>query len=364
MSTFDVAHQRLRNSGLTGEPFGGAVSVVRWLCAVQAQDYAGARWAIAQRTGGATAADIDRLFNEGAILRTHVLRPTWHFVLPADIRWLLQLTGPRVAAAAAYYDRALGLDSTVFARSNTALGRALQGEVMLTRKEIGERLRRSGIDADNQRLGHLLMHAELDGVVCSGGLRGRQLTYALLDERAPATRAVDPDAALGELATRYFASHGPAQLRDFAWWSGLTIGQARSGAEMAWPRLDSTTLDGTTYFFAETSAPPRVRRPMVHLLPNWDEYLVGYADRTAHYDGAVFATPPTSLELLASSVVVDGRLVGGWRRAIRGDEVTVTAILKIALTTAQRAALERTCKRYSRFLARPVQLVTEGPATL
>jgi hypothetical protein len=358
MASIDIAVQRMRSSRLTGNPLPAATDVVRWLCAVQAQDYAGVKWAIAQRTAAVSDAELDRLFNEGAILRTHVLRPTWHVVLPADIRWLLRLTAPRVKAAVAYYDRVLGLDNAAFTRGNVAIGRALQAGGALTRTEIGEVLRRSGLDIDNQRLGHLLMRAELDGVVCSGGLRGRQLTYALLDERAPEAPALDGDAALAELATRYFAGHAPAQVRDFAWWSGLSLRQARTGIEMATPHLDRVMLEGVPHYSAEAAETPRRGRPLVHLLPNWDEYVVGYADRSAHVTAAAFPAPPTSMALLANSVVINGRIVGGWRRTVARDGVVVRTTLKVDITPAQRTGLERACQRYSRFLDRPVELLT------
>lgn len=358
MAALDLARERLTSSRLSGNPLESAQSVVGWLCAVQAQDYPGAKWAIAQRTDGVTDAGIDQLLNEGVIVRTHVLRPTWHIVLPADIRWLLQLTAPRVIAASAYYERILGLDSGMFARSNRGIGEALAGGLALTRMEIGEALRRRGIDVDNQRLGHLLMRAELDGIVCSGGLRGRSHTYVLLDERVPPAPSLERDAALAELATRYFASHGPAQVGDFAWWSGLTIGQARSAVQLAGPALESAALDGRTYFYRELSSPARGRRPLVHLVPNYDEYLVGYADRSAHVAADVFPAPPTSMDLLANSVVVDGQVVGGWRRSAARGEVVVTTTLRTALSGAQHAGLERARDRYGRFLGRPVALVT------
>jgi hypothetical protein len=204
------------------------------------------------------------------------------------------------------------------------------------------------------------MHAELDAIICSGGLRGRQLTYALLDERAPQGDTTSGDATLAELARRYFPSHGPAQLHDFAWWSGLTIRQARRAAELAASDLYRATVEGTTYYLATTAAMPRLRRPLVHLLPNWDEYLVGYADRRLLIDSAVFTTAPPKGDLLASSVVIDGRIVGTWRRTAGADTVTVTARLRVALTAAQRTALERTCDRFSRFLGKRVQLVCEA----
>src|SRR6185503_4235399 len=204
--------------------------VVSWLGAVQAQVYGDAKWALGLRMRRSTDARIEAAFSEGSILRTHVMRPTWHFVAPADIRWMLALTAPRVRAAMASYSRKLELDATVLRRSQRAMVRALRGGRQLTRQELRSVLARAGVRADGvQRLAHIVMQAELDAVICSGARRGNQFTYALLDERVPMVRARSRDDSLAELARRYFTSHGPAQLHDFAWWSGLSVGDACAG---------------------------------------------------------------------------------------------------------------------------------------
>lgn len=233
----DIATRRLHTQRLAGEPFASAVDAVAWLGAVQSQDYAGAKWALGQRTRGVTDADLDRLCDEGAILRTHVMRPTWHFVLPCDIRWLLGLTAPRVKARLAPYDRRLEIDAPLLKRSHAVIESALEGGSSLTRAELGAALERAGIPAAGQRLGHLVSYAELDAIVVSGPRRGRQVTYALLEERAPSARRLDRDEALAELTRRYFTGHGPAQVQDFAWWSGLTVADVRRGLELAGPVL-------------------------------------------------------------------------------------------------------------------------------
>ena len=217
-----LASQRLANQGLVSPSFTTPVDVVSWLGAVQAQDYYGAKWAVGQRMREATDDAIEAAFTEGAILRTHVLRPTWHFVAPADIRWMLRLTAPRVNTTIGSYYRKLGLDDTVFRRTNKALTRALRGGRQLTRDALRQAVDRAGVVADGVRFGFILLRAELDGVICSGPREGKQFTYALLDERVPEARALTRDEALAELTRRYFTSRGPATVRDFVWWSGLT----------------------------------------------------------------------------------------------------------------------------------------------
>src|SRR6266852_6469726 len=232
MINLDVAHRRLHNQHITRRTLETPQALVEWLGAVQAQDFAAAKWALGLRLQGVTDDDIEQAFTDGAILRTHVMRPTWHFVSPADIRWLLALTAPRVHAASAYYSRRLELDEVAFRSTNAVLANALQGGKQLTRDELASALQQAGIITEGeQRVTHIMMRAELDGIICSGARRGKQFTYALLEERAPQARALERDEALAELTRRYFTSHGPATVQDFVWWSGLTTADARVGLE-------------------------------------------------------------------------------------------------------------------------------------
>lgn len=231
---------------------------------------------------GVVDAAVERAVSDGSILRTHVLRPTWHFVTPADIRWMLALTAPRIKAAMAYYDRKLELDDAAFRRSHTALTRALRDGNQLTRAELGQALRRGRVDVTgSQRLGHLLMRAELEGLVCSGARRGKQGTYALLEERVPPAAPLDRDAALLELTGRCFATRGPATLKDFAWWSGLTLADASRGVQIAGRRLERAVIGDETYWLDPAARSQRKRSPIAHLLPNFDEYFIGFKNRSA-----------------------------------------------------------------------------------
>jgi hypothetical protein len=359
----EVARRRLSNERLIGRPFTAPVEAVRWLGAVQAQDYAGAKWAIGQRVRGATDASVEAAFDRGDILRTHVLRPTWHAVAPEDIRWMLALTAPRVKAAMAYYDRQLELDAATYARCNDALANALAGGKHRTREELGVALGRAGVAASHQRLGHIMMGAELDAVICSGARRGKQFTYALLDERAPAARPIARDAAVAELARRYFTSHGPAQLADFAWWSGLTVADAKAGVAAASPALADVVVDGKRHWYAanaSTTKPPgRAAKPVAHLLPNYDEYLVAYKDHGAAVDPAIGRKVGARDIVFANHVVVlDGQVVGGWRRTVGSAGVVVALKLLSKLSRDQKAALALAVERYRRFLGLPVTLAS------
>src|SRR3984893_1871582 len=227
-----ILRLRLANQHLAQPRATDPRAMIAHLGAVQSQDYPAALWALGLRLANVTRAALECAFNSGAILRTHVLRPTWHFVTPEDIRWMLALTAPRIKRAMASRDRELGLNDELVAQTNTVIARALEGGNQLTRPEIGAELQAAGIaTTDGSVLSHLVSHAELDGVVCSGAVRGKQHTHALLEERVPRAPVLERAEAVAELACRYFASHGPATLTDFAWWSGLTVADGRRGLE-------------------------------------------------------------------------------------------------------------------------------------
>ena len=242
----DIIRLRLRNQRLTRTGFRTPADVVSWLGAVQSQDYTGAAWAIGLRARGLTATDVGRAFDEGLVLRTHVMRPTWHFVAPGDIRWLLALTGPRINRVCSNYYRWAGLDEKIVTRSRTTIEKALRGGRHLTRTEIGAALRRVGIDVKGTDLAFVVLRLEVDAVICSGARRDKQFTYALIDERVPPAKALTRDEALAELAKRYFASHGPATVRDFVWWSGLTVRDAQAGLDMVTPAIEHAVIGDLT----------------------------------------------------------------------------------------------------------------------
>ena len=346
----DVALWRLRNQRLIGEPFARPQDAVAALGAVQSQDYAGASWALGQRADACTGADVHRAYSEGAILRTHIMRPTWHFVAPADIRWIQELTGPRVQAGNAGRYRQLELDAATLRASQRIIERALRAGTRLTRTELAHVLNAKGIDATGQRLAYMVMNAELNLVACSGGRRDGQHTYALVDGRAPAAPALSRDEALGRLALRYFTGHGPAQPQDFAWWSGLTVADARRGIEANAGDLESLDVDGKRHWFAAGSRPPPIpRRPIVHLLPNYDESFIAYRDRSAMMHPEVTRDGVVLNDVLGVHVItLNGQIVGGWRRYAK-DGAAINATLLVEFDRAEHRALERAAAAFARF---------------
>ena len=340
-----IAAARLANQRLSASGPRDPVATVAWFGAVQAQEYAAAKWAVALRTRGAvTDAALDAALNDGRILRTHLMRPTWHFVAADDVRWLLDLTAPRVHQALRWGHGQLGTDAALRARATRIIERALVDGPALTRPELGERLARERIAVKGVALALVVMHAELEGVICSGPHRANRSTYTLLDRRAPHARRLPRDEALAELTRRYFQSHGPATIRDFVWWSGLTTSDARRGLGIVKAR--SEAVGGLTYW---SVTPSRAASPPhgVHLLPIYDEYLVAYRDLVAVPRG------PTRWGILPQAIVSRGQVAGEWQASQDGDRVSVHVRAARRLTARERAELARAVERYGRFRGRP-----------
>ena len=359
----EIAARRLLNHRLTGAPLRRPADVVAWCGAVQAQEYEPAKWALALRMpDGTVDADVEQAFETGRILRTHVMRPTWHFVTPADIRWMLELTAPRVHRVMSTYNRQLGLDARALVRASAIIERAIGDEQFLTRRELGERLQRRRLTLDGIRLALMTMHAELEGIICSGPRRGKRSTYALVAERAPKAKRLSRDEALATLAKRFFRSHGPATVRDFVWWSGLTKADAKRALEMN--RARKQEVDGRTYWtLGQTTPPRRVHETAAHLLPIYDEFLVAYRDREAVPHGpSTVASSPRASVTFHHALAIAGQVAGTWRRQ-RSEETArtasgcrVDAYPLRRFTSAERRAVTDAAERYARFLSVPVDL--------
>jgi hypothetical protein len=352
-----IVERRLLNQCITGTVRRRPEDVVAWLGAVQAQEYPAARWGLAQRMrDGARDDAIARAVDEGRLLRTHVMRPTWHFVTPRDIRWMLELTAPRVHRVMSTYMRRAGLDAATTTRGMSIIERALGAGRCLRRTALGTRLARDGLALKGMPLALLTMCAELDGIICSGPYDGRHLTYALVAERAPGARRLSRDEALAELARRYFSSHGPATIRDFVWWSGLTTADAKRGLDMN--KAAREDVEGTSYWTIGHA--PRAGRPgRVHLLPVYDEYLVAYRDRQAVPHGtAVMRTAARGSVTFQHAVVIGGQVAGTWRAVRKGDGLTVEVTGMRRLTGAERRELIDEADRYGRFLGTTVTVST------
>ena len=359
---WSIASRRMSSSLLWSEPLSEPEDVVRWFGAAQAQDYEPAKWGIAMRTTSAGNSDLDRLIDEGHILRTHALRPTWHFVSPADIRWLQALTGPRVHVLNGHHYRLQGLDRELLARCERLIVRWLEGEGDLTRKEIGDRLSAEGIEAKGSRLAYIMMSAELNGVLCSGERRGATHTYALISRRAPEALELTEDQALRELIVRYFQSHGPATVGDFRWWSSLTVAQIRRGIELAGDRLRAEKMGDDALWSVGSAHRSRPAHPTVHLLQAYDEYTVAFADTKNAVDADGIATRPSVIDGRAfyNALIVDGQLAGWWRRSLSRHQIVLEVRPSRRLSAHERESLHAAAERYGRFHDLPVRVAELG----
>jgi hypothetical protein len=356
-----IIPRRMRNQYLTGDQPQTVEEVVHRLGAVQSQDFIPGKWSIAQRTDGGTEAAVDRSFAMGTILRTHVLRPTWHFVLAQDIRWILALTAPRIHMLSGSFHRTLDLHAAALAECTSVLIRALEAGPHLTRQEIAASLDRAGIATTSPRLGAILMNAEINAIVCSGEPRGRQQTYALLDERAPHAKSLSHEEALAELTLRYFTGHGPASASDFRWWSSLTMTAVRQGLALVTPRLEQEVIDGVTYWFAPVDTGSLPASPGSHLVQGYDELIVGYGESKYLLDQSGIARSlPRARGIYTNAIILDGQVVGDWKPVVRRTEVAIKVIPFTRFDDAQRQCLRVAVERYGEFLGLPAVLTLAG----
>ena len=359
-------YQRLQNQHLLTSPFKDPVDVVRSLVAVQAQDYYGAKWAIGQRMRHATDDVVEQAFADGRILRLHVMRPTWHFVAPDDIRWLVKLTAPRVKATHSYYFRKSELDDATIKKTNKILTKALLNGKQLTRDELRHVVKLAGIEpGDSVRFGHIMFRAELDGLVCSGARKGNQFTYSLVEERVPASRLMERDEALAELAQRYFRTRAPASAQDFAWWSGLTLTDVKRAIDICGPVLKSEVIGDKTYWKSGNAKQSRVKvTGTAHLLSAYDEYFISYKDRSAAIHPQFDQKSIASKLVFDAPLVVDGFSAGGWKRVLAEDEVTVQLSPFVRLKRTDQQALKLAAQRYAKFLGKSPRVTLSGRSSV
>jgi hypothetical protein len=365
MKPDEIASLRLANQRLAGSGFRSPRDLVAWMGAMQAQDYGMAKWAIGLRLRGAKIDTVQGALDRGEIIRTHLLRPTWHLVAAEDYAWMLELTAPRIRAATRSRHRQLGLTDAVIARSEVIFGRLMRGGKHASRATLIAALGKAGIATDENRASHIFLCAELDGVLCSGPDVSGRPTYALRAERIPAAKSLPRDEALAMLAKRYFMSRGPATLQDFVWWSGLTAGEAKRALESVRGGLEPATADSGVCWSGEASAPPAAsRRGSAHLLPAFDEYILGYRDRSAALSANAQRKTISSNGMFWPVVLIDGRAAGLWKRTIKNDTVVIEVDLFERLSRAAKAHIEKAAGRFGSFLGKTpsVRFPADPPA--
>jgi hypothetical protein len=351
----DIIGQRRQNQALARPWTGDPAEVVAWFGAVQAQDYLGALWAVGLRTLDAVESDVELAIAERRIVRTWPMRGTLHFIASEDVHWMLDLLAPRIIQRhAARLEREFELDSAALTRSRKIIVKALAGREPRTRVELYETLNDNGISPAGQRGVHILGRLAQEGLICGGPRSGKQPTFVLLDEWLPEMRGLLREDALAELALRYVTSHGPATVRDLSWWSGLNLAESREAIGLVERRLEGETIRGERYWFVH--AERRTRRTPVataHLLPPFDEYLVGYHDRSAvlqsEFSGRLKA-------LLSPVVAMNGRIVGTWGRMLRKGRAEITVAPFGRWPSGAREAILHASRQYGEYLGVPVEL--------
>ncbi|MEC5142298.1 winged helix DNA-binding domain-containing protein [Chitinophaga sp. 212800010-3] len=353
MSITDIASRRLQHQQLQKTALKTPDSMVSFFGAMQAQDYASSKWGIGARLPGCTHADVENAIRQKKIIRTTVFRGTLHLVAAADVRWMLQLAAPSVRTRGRSMQRKLGLDEPLFDRIKQLLIKLLEGGKQLTRKEITAYLQANGINTDENRMNHILYEAAISGITCNGALREKQFTYTLLDEWLPASDMLDKETALQTLARRFFTSHGPATVADFAQWSGFPMKEAREGLESARSALVAKQAGDVTWWMAPGRTRPVTTSAL--LLPAFDEYFVGYKDRSTVIDMRHASKVMTLNGIFNPLMVRDGQVIGAWKRTIKKDTVSIVTAPFRSMKKAELKDFEPAALRYAAFLGFTLQ---------
>jgi hypothetical protein len=325
--------------------------------AMQAQDFNMAKWAVGLRLPKATVKEVEAAIDCGDIIRTHLLRPTWHFVSPENIYWMLDISAPRIRASMKGRNKQLELTEKIFSRSNRIFEKELAGGRHLTRKELLAGLGRAKIPTDNNRSSHILLNAELGGILCSGKTKGKETTYALLEERIPEKKMFHREEALAMLGKKYFESHGPATLADFVWWSGLSVSDAGRALDMIKPHFESRITDGRPYWFASSLSPAKKLGHSLHFLPAFDEFLISYKDRSAAIISEHQKRAFSNNGIFRPVVVASGRAIGIWSREFNRGKVTIHTEIFNGTRKIPEDLLRKTVRKLGHFYDQKAEVI-------
>jgi len=356
MKLTDIANIRLLSQQIESTKFKAAKDLVKWMGAMQAQDYYMAKWAIGVRLPGSTERQIQTAIDKGQIIRTHLLRPTWHFVSPEDIYWMLELTAPQIKASSKSRDKQLELTEKIYTKSNSIIQKALRDGKHLTREELMAELAKAKIATDNNRSSHLLLRAELEAIICSGAAKGKNRTYALLENVVPETTPLSKDEALSKLAKKYFSSHCPATLQDFIWWSGLSVVNAKHALEIIKPDFISETINSQTFWLTNSFSIPATAGKSCYLLPAYDEFMISYKDRNASLN---FEGQKKSISIngiFNPIIVINGQVTGLWKRIIKSDRVIVETEFFRAHNKTELNLIKKASVLFGHFLEKKIEI--------
>ncbi|MBL7818361.1 MAG: AlkZ family DNA glycosylase [Saprospiraceae bacterium] len=355
MKNLNIPAFRLHQQNIIKSRFDTPQYLVAYMGAIQAQDYPMSKFAIGLRLPNATDATIEAALDAGELVRTHVLRPTWHIVSGQDVRWMLALTGKSIKASAASRDRDLGIDAALYAKTNDLIVKALEGGKNLTREEIMQYLEQHGVATNSSLAVHFMMNAETDAIVCNGKMRGKDITYALMDEKVPKGLDLSREEALATLAERYFTSHAPATVHDFQWWSGLNMTDAKKGLESIKNQLNTVDFNGKTYFFSKNHDYTEGVESLF-FLPAFDEYTVSYKDRSTIFDPIWHKEAITSNGIFKPIIVANGKVVGIWKRTIAKNKVVVEPSFFSKTDALPPETIQKVMQKFGDFLGLSVQV--------
>jgi hypothetical protein len=356
MNKIDLAKFRLESQQIAGTQFNTEKNIVAWMGAMQAQDYAMAKWAIGVRLPNSTDRGICAAIDNGDIIRTHILRPTWHFVSCDDIYWMLELTAQQIKASFKSRNNELGLSPAVLRKSNAVIEKALIGEKHLTREELIAELGHANIATDQNRASHIFAWAELEGLICSGPTKGGKQTYAILEERVLKKGTFNKDESLATLTKKYFSSRCPATLQDFIWWSGLSVSDAKHAMDMTGAEFIAEIVDSQTYWFPKPYSTQKADRDRAYLLPAFDEFIISYKDRSASLPPGTPTKAITNNGIFRPVVVVNGQVVGIWSRTIWKKQVFVEVELFDTPSKAMRNHIKEASEYYGGYLEKNTEL--------
>ncbi|TBL77497.1 winged helix DNA-binding domain-containing protein [Paenibacillus thalictri] len=355
MRESNIPFRRMHNLHITGARMEQSEHVAQQLGALQAQDYHQALWAIGIRTQSATTADIEQIIENRKIVLTWAMRGTIHFVHPENIRWMLKHLASRMLAQDGRRLQQLELNLEIIERCKRIIYDALQGNKRISRPNLMQLLEENGFHTKNQRGYHLLWYLAQSSFICLGPREGKQQTFVLLDEWVPAAKEISRVEALAVLAEKYLASHGPATVQDLAWWAGITLSDARQGIEAIRSRLVSEKISGQEYWTADNAPVYAVNEePAVYLLPGFDEYLLGYKNRSAILSAAhARHVIPGNNGVFMPTIVIDGQVSGIWKRTVKTKGIDIEFNLFASLKDREESIIEA-AGRYCGFMGLPL----------
>ena len=347
----NIPNIRLLNQQLLNPLFREPKELVSWMGAMQAQNYSMVKWAVGMRLKSVTIQAVEKALHEGEILRTHVMRPTWHLVAAEDIRWMLKLSAQRIISANDSFAKGYDLDipNELYTKAHDLLEKILCGKKSLTKQEIAEHFNRSGIVADNHRMTRFMARAEQEGIICSGENRGSKCTYALLEERVPPMPELTKDESLARLARSYFRSHSPAVLQDFIWWSGLPISDAKQAVYLIASELTTEQWKEQTWYIHDTCRTRGKLSGHIHLLPSYDEYLLGYKDRTDVLPKEHYPKAFTNNGLFYPVILHEGQVIGNWSKSAKKGSASIECSWFRSNDCVDETVLNQEKDKYMRF---------------